>query len=153
MGLSTHWPDSSLRRLFTAMRRLQTGVPPGVWRSSGSRVRLPTSTTRLMFAIGLLLLLVRNDGRLGIFGRGVFGCGDCDCGRFELRLRLGLRLGSGSGSATGTGTGAAESSRGALVFEPSMCFVAMWRITPSSIFSTRTISSSVAASDSNTTRW
>src|SRR5882762_3630467 len=32
------------------MRRLQTAMPDGVWRSSGSRVRLPTSTTRLMLA-------------------------------------------------------------------------------------------------------
>ena len=32
------------------MRRLHTAVPLVVWRSSGSRVRLPTRTTRLMFA-------------------------------------------------------------------------------------------------------
>src|SRR5580765_7257478 len=38
------------------MRRLQTGVPPPVWRSSGSRVRLPTSTTRLMLAAMVSLL-------------------------------------------------------------------------------------------------
>src|SRR4051795_12362016 len=30
---------------------LQTGVPPGVWRNSGSFVRLPTRTTRLIFAM------------------------------------------------------------------------------------------------------
>ena len=47
------------RRLLTAMRRLQTAVPLGVCRSSGSFVKLPTSTTRLMFAMGVLLLLVR----------------------------------------------------------------------------------------------
>src|SRR6476646_2190775 len=32
------------------MRSEQTGVPPPVWRSSGSFVRFPTRTTRLMFA-------------------------------------------------------------------------------------------------------
>ena len=46
----------SLRRLLTATRRLQTEVPPGVERSSGSRVRFPVMTTRLMLvaAIGSL---------------------------------------------------------------------------------------------------
>ena len=37
-------------REFTARRSLQTAVPLGVCRSSGSLVRLPTSTTRLMLA-------------------------------------------------------------------------------------------------------
>src|SRR5205823_119217 len=45
----------SFCRVFTASLSLQTAVPLGVWRSSGSRVRLPTRTTRLMFAIGTLL--------------------------------------------------------------------------------------------------
>src|SRR5712691_1027500 len=48
------------------MRRLQTGVPPGVWRSSGSRVRLPTSTTLLMLAAIALLLLVRTRVRFSV---------------------------------------------------------------------------------------
>ena len=39
----------TFRRLLTATRRPQTGVPPGVERSSGSRVRLPVIVTRLMF--------------------------------------------------------------------------------------------------------
>src|ERR671935_2602676 len=58
------------------MRSLQTAVPLGVCRSSGSRVRLPTRTTRLMLAIPLLLLLrtfVRSSVRRlgdGIHGRG-----------------------------------------------------------------------------------
>src|SRR5204862_6943591 len=45
-------------RVLTATRRLETGVPPGVCRSSGSFVRLPTSTTRLMFAAMVVLLLL-----------------------------------------------------------------------------------------------
>src|SRR5437764_15369323 len=35
------------------MRRLQTDVPPRVLRSSGSRVRLPVMTTRLMFVAAI----------------------------------------------------------------------------------------------------
>src|SRR5262245_2620261 len=54
------------------MRRLQTGVPPPVWRSSGSRVRLPTSTTRLMLAMVSLLPGVRGTrllrGPVGVIG-------------------------------------------------------------------------------------
>ena len=38
-------------RELTAIRSLQTDVPLGVCLSSGSRVRLPTRMTRLMFAI------------------------------------------------------------------------------------------------------
>src|SRR3954447_9191262 len=56
------------------MRRLQTAMPEGVWRSSGSRVRLPTSTTRLMLAAilrsspsGRFRLL---RGPVGVIGRG-----------------------------------------------------------------------------------
>src|SRR4051794_37644269 len=45
------------------MRRLHTGVPPEVERSSGSCVRFPVRTTRLMFVAAIggtpLLLLVR----------------------------------------------------------------------------------------------
>src|SRR5215211_3917865 len=44
-------------RVLTAIRSLQTAVPLGVCRSSGSRVRLPTRTTRLMLAMLLFLLL------------------------------------------------------------------------------------------------
>src|SRR3954462_8584152 len=55
MGQSRHsplWP--TLRRVFTATRSLQTEVPLGSERSSGSDVRLPVMITRLMFepAIG-----------------------------------------------------------------------------------------------------
>src|SRR5919201_1231706 len=42
------------RRPFTATRSLQTAVPLGVCRSSGSFVRFPTRTTRLMFAMVFL---------------------------------------------------------------------------------------------------
>src|SRR5579884_631463 len=61
-----------------------------------------------------------------------------------------------SGAAVSTVAGAgcvAASSRGAVVREPAMWRVAMWRSTASSILSTREISSSVAASASKTTRW
>src|SRR5215210_1264309 len=56
------------------MRSLQTDEPLGVCRSSGSRVRLPTRTTRLMFA--MVLLLLRGDA---------YGFGDI------LTARLGRR--------------------------------------------------------------
>jgi hypothetical protein len=46
--LSTHSPDASLRRVLHAIRRLQTAVPLGSERSSGSRVKLPVRMTRLM---------------------------------------------------------------------------------------------------------
>src|SRR5579864_3435000 len=64
------------------MRRLQTAVPLGVCRSSGSLVRLPTRTTRLMFAM-LLDLLVRTHVRLSVLGAGD-GCG---CRRNGLLAR------------------------------------------------------------------
>src|SRR5262245_12425074 len=51
VGLSPQLPWASFWRVLTAMRSLQAAVPLGVCRSSGSRVRLPTSTTRLMFAM------------------------------------------------------------------------------------------------------
>src|SRR5581483_11408324 len=51
------------------MRSWQTAVPLGVCRSSGSFVRFPTSTTRLMFAM-VLLLLVRTYVRLSVLGAG-----------------------------------------------------------------------------------
>src|SRR3954452_23538058 len=38
------------------MRRLHTAVPPFVWRSSGSRVRIPVNTTLLMFVAAMRLL-------------------------------------------------------------------------------------------------
>src|SRR5918997_4191014 len=64
--LSSHSPvDWSLRRVLLAIRRLHTAVPPLVCRSSGSRVRLPVRTTRLMFvaAMRLLFLLLLEDRR------------------------------------------------------------------------------------------
>src|SRR5437870_8088210 len=71
---------------------LQTGVPPGVCRNSGSLVRLPTRTTRLTFAIALLLLLDYFLGRL-LFRVSVLRLarlrnGRCGRGRFG-RDRLG----------------------------------------------------------------
>src|SRR5207248_2370828 len=45
---AAHSPLAALRRLFTATRSSQTGVPLGRLRSSGSRVRLPVRTTTLM---------------------------------------------------------------------------------------------------------
>src|ERR1035441_1444866 len=50
LGLSTH-SSPSLRRVLQAIRRLHTDVPLGVERSSGSAVRLPVMTTRLMLFI------------------------------------------------------------------------------------------------------
>ena len=45
--------SASLRRVLHAMRRLQTAVPLGRLRSSGSRVRLPVRTTRLMLVAAI----------------------------------------------------------------------------------------------------
>src|SRR5690242_13242139 len=55
-------------RVFTAMRSLQTAVPPDVCRSSGSLVRFPTSTTRLMLAMWFLPRVLRGLGRRGALG-------------------------------------------------------------------------------------
>src|SRR5205823_1339324 len=50
LAFSSHWPVCpSLRRPLTARPSLQIPSPPGVVRCSGSLVRLPVSTTRLMF--------------------------------------------------------------------------------------------------------
>src|SRR5688572_28058360 len=48
-GLSSHSPFAFFRRLLTATRSLQTDVPLGKLRSSGSRVRLPVTTTTFTF--------------------------------------------------------------------------------------------------------
>src|SRR4051794_36371563 len=77
-------------RVFTAMRSLQTAVPLGVLRSSGSRVRLPTSTTRLMFAISS-----PPPGLRGLLGLWLgLGCGRRRGGRGGGR---GLSFGSAHG--------------------------------------------------------
>src|SRR5271157_999666 len=52
LGLSTH-SSPSLRRVLQAIRRLHTEVPLGVERSSGSAVRLPVMTRRLMLFIAV----------------------------------------------------------------------------------------------------
>src|SRR3954452_18597064 len=68
-------------------------MPLGVWRSSGSRVRLPTRTTRLMLAMLLLLLfLLRTRVRSSVLGRAV---GSLARGR--------RRLGAGPARALGSG--------------------------------------------------
>src|SRR3954451_14917179 len=52
--MSIHSPEVlSLRRVLEAIRRLQTDIPDGVDRSSGSRVRFPVRTTRLMFVAAI----------------------------------------------------------------------------------------------------
>src|SRR5262249_50950644 len=89
----THCPVSSLRRVLTAIRSLHTDVPPPVCLSSGSLVRFPTRTTRLMFAmLGLLLrrrlrrLRLRRLSvplwRVGVCG--AFGLGNPWLGRLGL---------------------------------------------------------------------
>src|SRR6266516_1814907 len=66
------------------MRSLQTAVPLGVWRSSGSLVKLPTRTTRLTLAIpsllsavglGLGILTRAGRRRYGLFRAGLRGAG------------------------------------------------------------------------------
>src|SRR3954454_3472267 len=55
--MSTHSPlAESLRRVLVATRRLHTAVPSRVERSSGSWVRFPVRTTRLMLVPMRLLL-------------------------------------------------------------------------------------------------
>src|SRR3954451_22816339 len=52
--MSTHSPvELSLRRVLHATRSLQTEVPLGSERSSGSAVRLPVMITRLMFVAAM----------------------------------------------------------------------------------------------------
>ena len=46
-----------MRRVLHAIRRLQTDMPLGSERSSGSRVRFPVITTRLMFVAATVRLL------------------------------------------------------------------------------------------------
>src|ERR1700741_327323 len=69
------------------MRSWHTAVPLGVCRSSGSFVRFPTSTTRLMFAM-VLLLLVRTCVRFRVLGG---GDGGHDRGRWLLARRARAR--------------------------------------------------------------
>jgi hypothetical protein len=77
-GLSTHSPvELSLRRVLQATRSLQTDVPLGSERSSGSDVRFPVMITRLMFvaAIGGGSFRGRTTRKLGVGGecRGALG--------------------------------------------------------------------------------
>src|ERR1700735_4589201 len=58
LGLSAHSPSASLRRVLHATRRLQTDVPLGSVRRSGSAVRLPVRTTRLMLTLLIAVLLL-----------------------------------------------------------------------------------------------
>src|SRR5215212_1664271 len=59
-GLSSHSPVwLFLRRVFEAIRNEQTARPELVERSSGSRVRLPVRTTRLMLVAATSGLLSR----------------------------------------------------------------------------------------------
>ena len=55
--MSVHSP-STFRRVFEAIRKLQTLLPDCVLLSSGSRVRLPVRVTRLKLLPGHLVLLV-----------------------------------------------------------------------------------------------
>src|SRR5712671_4581145 len=68
------------------MPRLQTGVPPGVCRSSGSLVRFPTSTTRLMFAAMPYSLLP------GIFRLDVVGFVGAVSSLVRTRVRVSVLL-------------------------------------------------------------
>src|SRR5919109_1322946 len=67
LGLSTHSPvELSLRRVLHATRSLQTEVPLGSERSSGSVVRFPVMITRLMFVAAMRgRLLSRWRGSVG----------------------------------------------------------------------------------------
>ena len=131
--------------------RLQTGVPPPVWRSSGSFVRLPTSTTRLMLAAIVTPLPLpeprsaplpseRTPARprpkrpADVVVHGASSAGASSAGASSA--------GASAGAARQRERGRA-SSRGAPVREPAMCRVAMCRSTASSIFRTRETSSSV----------
>src|SRR4051794_27987928 len=63
-GLSSHSPvDWFLRRVLDAIRSEQTDIPLAVERSSGSLVRLPVRTTRLMFVAAIGWLLSSGEGR------------------------------------------------------------------------------------------
>src|SRR3954452_18984315 len=85
--VSSHSPVCwFLRRVLEAMRSEQTDVPLAVERSSGSRVRFPVSTTRLM-----LVAATR--------------------GSFQTDFKLGASLGSGATETGGPPHFGALSSR------------------------------------------
>jgi hypothetical protein len=75
-GLSCQSPLASLRRVLDAIRMAQIERPELVERSSGSRVRLPVSTTRLMLVAAMWLPLL------------VVG-GECSCKPGTARPRRG----------------------------------------------------------------
>ena len=120
----------SLRRVLTAMRRLQTAVPRGVCRSSGSRVRLPTSTTRLMLAMVPSLL---SEGRSRLLGS-----------RVDVIAVIGR---AGGGRAHG------DLRRRPSMWPPLTRRYAPWRMTPSVILRTRVISASVSGGQLKSRRW
>src|SRR5215207_9915073 len=71
LGLSSHSPVAwFLRRVLDAIRSEHTDMPLAVERSSGSRVRLPVRTTRLMFVAAIEWLLSAAKGaRSSLVGR------------------------------------------------------------------------------------
>src|SRR5215210_8081924 len=79
LGLSSHSPVAwFLRRVLDAIRSEHTDMPLAVERSSGSRVRLPVRTTRLMFVAAIAVAplgteaLWSAESRAGLGGQGPF---------------------------------------------------------------------------------
>src|SRR4051794_29915484 len=101
LGLSSHSPvDWFLRRVLHATRSEQTDMPLAVERSSGSRVRFPVRTTRLMFVaatVGSFLgegvlearRLAESRGGSGRYRGGVADCGTFLTGSLRSRRKLG----------------------------------------------------------------
>src|SRR5829696_3056499 len=70
LGLSSHSPVAwFLRRVLDAIRSEHTDMPLAVERSSGSLVRLPVRTTRLMFVAAMRWLLSAAKGAWKLVGR------------------------------------------------------------------------------------
>src|SRR5439155_5027728 len=72
---SFHSPDWSLYRRFTATRNFATAAPFGVYRSSGSSVRLPTIVTCPIAIRTTTFSPARPSPKDGASGRGGSSCG------------------------------------------------------------------------------
>src|SRR5207253_2500759 len=118
---------------------LQTGVPPGVCRNSGSLVRLPTRTTRLIFAMSYSsspgsgqatpALPAALPATPGCSSGAASSSGSAYSGSAVSETAVMAEVASAGIASTGAAT-AAASSRGALVREPAIWRVVMSRCPP-----------------------
>ena len=120
----------SLRRVLTAMRRLQTAMP-----------------RRRLAQLGVAGQVADQDDAIDV---GAMTLRSSPSGRSRLlRAAVGVIVGPGRGAA-GVATGTCD---GAFVWPSLTRRKAPWRTTPSVILSTRTISASVSAGAVKSRRW